>query len=113
MALDEIFEIEEFENVNIQEDDLKPEGNNDNNVEINADEIQNESEDKPINVSENEEALIEEEVNPSTEDDKEDPNVKITSPGRVSRPLTKLTMAQNHFILKHTVKKRIHLKMRK
>jgi hypothetical protein len=92
MALDEIFEIEEFENVNIQEDDLKPEGNNDNNVEINADEIQNESEDEPINEPENEEALIEEEVNPSTEDDKEDPNVKI----RVSRPLTKLTMAQNH-----------------
>ena len=53
MALDEIFEIEEFENVNIQEDDLKPEGNNDNNVEINADEIQDEDEEF-INESEDE-----------------------------------------------------------
>ena len=39
--------------------------------------------------------MLEEEVNPSTEDDT-GPNVRTTRSGRVSRPPTKLTMVQHH-----------------
>ena len=67
------------------------EGNNGHNVEINADEIQDEDE-EPANETENAEALLE--VNPSTQDDS-DPNVRTTTrSGRVSRPPSKLTMVQ-------------------
>ena len=79
-------------NNNIQEDDPEPEGNNENNVEMNADEIQDEDE-EPVNETENEEAMLE--VNPSTEDDT-DPNVRTTRSGRASRPPSKLTMIQHH-----------------
>ena len=48
MAPDEINEAEKFKQVNIQEDDPDTEDKNDNNVKINADEIQDEDE-EPIN----------------------------------------------------------------
>ena len=56
MSPDEIYEAEEFEQVNIQEEDPKPEGDNDDNVIINADEIQDEDEEF-INESEDEVAI--------------------------------------------------------
>ena len=40
MTLDEIYEAEQFELNNIQEDDPEPEGNKQNKVAMNADEIQ-------------------------------------------------------------------------
>ena len=94
MTPDEIYEAEQLElDNNTQEDDPEPdEGNNENNIEMNADDIQDEDE-EPANETENEEALLE--VNPSTQDDS-DPNVRTTRSGRVSRPPSKLTMVQNH-----------------
>ena len=94
MSPDEVYEAEEFEQVNIQEEDPEPEGDNDDNVVINADEIQDEDEEF-INETEDEVAMIEEEFNPSSEVDR-DPKVKTTRSGSVSRPPTKLTMAQHH-----------------
>ena len=51
MTPDEIYEAEQFELNHIQEDDPEPEGNNENNVEMNADEIQDEDE-EPVNENE-------------------------------------------------------------
>jgi hypothetical protein len=89
MTPDEIYETEQLELNHIQEDDPEHEGNKENNVEMNADEIQDEDE-EPVN--ENEEAMLE--VNPSTEDDT-DPNVRTARSGRVSRPPSKLTIVQH------------------
>ena len=56
MTPDEIYEAEQLKlNNNIQEDDPEPEGNNENNIEMNADDIQDEDE-EPANETENEEA---------------------------------------------------------
>jgi len=110
MTPDEIYEAEQLElNNNTQEDDPEPEGNNENNIEMNSDEIQDEDE-EPANETENAEALLE--VNPSTQNET-DPNVRTTRAGRVSRPPSKLTMVQIICIPKHTVKKNTRLIMRK
>ena len=53
------------------------------------------SDEESINETEEEVAMIKEEGNPGTEVDR-DPNVRITRSVRVSRPPTKLTMAQHH-----------------
>ena len=53
-------------NFNIQEDDPEPVGDNDDNVELEANEIHDNGEDKePVNEMANNEAMIKE-VNPST-----------------------------------------------
>lgn len=93
MAPDEVHEAEGFEQIT-QEEDPEPEGDNNDNVVINADEIQDEEEES-INETEDEVAMIEEEVNPSSEVDR-DPKVKTTRSGSISRRPTKLTMAQHH-----------------
>ncbi len=75
MTPDEIYEAEQLElNNKIQEDDPEPEGNNENNIEMNANEIQDEDE-EPTHETENEEAMLE--VNPSTQDDS-DPTGRAT-----------------------------------
>ena len=48
MSPDEIYKAEQLELNNIQEDEPEPEGNNENNFAMNADEIQDEDE-EPVN----------------------------------------------------------------